>query len=296
VELDESSVVTEQASCPLCGSSDSRLFLRTDNLRRGTTRLFDIAECTGCGFRYTREPPTSASMRRYYPESYPSLAPRSASLPERVYYSLFRRLPTVPRGRLLDVGCGAGRYLRHMARRGWVVFGQDLSPVPEPTKHELAIFEGELEDAGYPPDSFDVVTLWWSIEHIRHPLRALRECHRVLKKGGTLIVATTNSRSLEAVLFGRYWHHLLVPEHYSQFTDETLAAMLARAGFSVRAVRHDLLSLGVGESLLLLLKSRRIDLSGSALARVGLGLLSVPLDLLAAACGRSALVTATATR
>jgi SAM-dependent methyltransferase len=294
-ELDESRVVTEEVSCPLCDASDSRLFLRTDNLRRGTRRLFEVVECTGCGFRYTRAPPTPASMRRYYPETYPSLAPGSASLAERAYYTLFRRLPAVKRGRLLDVGCGSGKYLRHMKRRGWEVFGQDLSPVPPAARHEHAIFEGELHDAGYPTGFFDAITLWWSIEHIRRPLRALLECHRVLRKGGTLVVATTNSSSFEAALFKRYWHHLLVPEHYSQFTDQTLSTMLARAGFAVRGVRHDLLSLGLGASLLLLLKSRRVDLPRGPLSRIGLGLLFLPLDLLAAARGRSALITAYAT-
>lgn len=287
VRVDEDKVQTEARACGLCGSTRSRLWLRTDNLRRGTKRFFDVVECADCSFRFTSPSPTLESMRLYYPEHYESWQGGRLGLPLRVYYRLFRAIRRPP-GKLLDIGCGDGRYLYLMRELGWTGHGQDISPVPDAVTKDFPFFRGEVQDAPFPAESFDVITSWFSIEHLRDPLRSLKKCHELLKPGGLIAIDTSNSDSLEASLFGRYWHHLLVPEHYWQFTEASLRRMAEAAGFRVLYVRHDALSFGFINSLQLMLKDRGIPLRiSNPLTK----LLSVPLDLAAAAMRRSALIT-----
>jgi 2-polyprenyl-3-methyl-5-hydroxy-6-metoxy-1,4-benzoquinol methylase len=87
------------------------------------------------------------------------------------------------------------------------------------------------------PGSFDVVTMWQSIEHVHEPLDILREAFKLLTPGGKLIVACPNAASWPARAFGPDWFGLDVPRHLTHFTPETLTTMLTAAGFRVEAVR-----------------------------------------------------------
>jgi SAM-dependent methyltransferase len=285
--MDESKIETEKVSCRLCGSDKERLLFKTDNARRGTKKLFNVVECLDCGFRFTNPPPTEYSMKEYYPESYEALVPEKISLLEEVYYRTFRRIPGA-KGRILDIGCGNGKFLYLLKKMGWEAYGQDLSNVPDFVKKDFKIFEGELFDSKIEDGFFDAVTLWGSIEHMRSPLKVLEECHRILKKGGSIVVWTTNNDSLEARIFRRYWHHLLVPEHYSQFTDKTLVAMVKKAGFGVERIRYDSISFGFINSIQLYLNNKNINIRVSNWLTK---LLFIPVDVISSLLKRSAMIT-----
>jgi SAM-dependent methyltransferase len=285
---DESRVRTEPVPCWLCGSRRDRPFLSADNPRRGTTTRFAVVECLDCGFKFTNPAPTAESMRLYYPDDYEALVPERLGLSEKIYYRLFRGLGARAPGTLLDVGCGNGKYLYFMRERGWNCSGQDLGRVPAFVEKDFPIFRSELSAAPIPAASFDAITLWWSIEHMRDPLAQLKACRRLLKDGGRLAIATSNVDSVEARLFGRYWHHLDVPEHYSQFTPATLAAMVEKAGFRVRSLRHDALTFGFSRSLGHFLNAR--GLPGTAVSAAA-DFLFMPLDAAAALCRRGGLIT-----
>ena len=112
-------------------------------------------------------------------------------------------LEGLPPGRLLDVGCGSGEHVHvygpgvsaaALAARGWTVFGVEPS---EAARKVLAScgaagVYADLASAGLPEASFDVVRLNWSLEHAPSPMQTLRECRRLLKPGGRLIVAVPN--------------------------------------------------------------------------------------------------------
>jgi 2-polyprenyl-3-methyl-5-hydroxy-6-metoxy-1,4-benzoquinol methylase len=131
-----------------------------------------------------------------------------------------------------------------MADQGWQVTGVDTAPsAVEHVRSEygLTAFVGSLPHDDLAPGSFDVVTMWHSLEHVHQPLAILREAHRLLVPGGKLVVATPNIDSLPYRVFGRSWYGLDLPRHLTHFTPSTLAAMVHAAGFRpepVRQVRH----------------------------------------------------------
>ena len=85
--------------------------------------------------------------------------------------------------------------------------GIDIDPetVKAVRSRGLDVRLGTLEAQGFPADYFDAIVMNHVIEHIHDPLEHLRECHRVLKKGGVLSLATPNVASLGHERFRQYW-------------------------------------------------------------------------------------------
>ena len=65
---------------------------------------------------------------------------------------------------------------------------------------------------------FDVIVIDYVLEYVNRPYEILKEVHRVLKKGGLLIVSVPDIESLQAVWTGRYWFHLDVPKHLYHYS------------------------------------------------------------------------------
>ncbi len=99
------------------------------------------------------------------------------------------------RGTLLDVGCSAGSFLLAARERGWDVHGIDVSP--DAVRHASTALDldarvATLEDAPFPPRSFDAITIFECIEHMLQPGDALQAAWRLLKDDGVLLITTPN--------------------------------------------------------------------------------------------------------
>jgi SAM-dependent methyltransferase len=144
------------------------------------------------------------------------------------------------RGRLLDVGCGNGRFLGEMRSLGWDVVGVEPDPQAAAVAREnqgVPVVEGMLEDAAFEPASFDAVHLSHVVEHVYDPVSLLTECRRVLRPGGRLVLTTPNLDGLGHRVFGPAWRGLEPPRHLHLFTPASIAECARRAGFAEVAVR-----------------------------------------------------------
>ena len=157
----------------------------------------------------------------------------------KLYHAFYKTIalpifPWRPNGRLLDVGCGKGDYLAEQRRLGWQGAGIEINPfaVQYARGHlDLDVFEGDFASWDLPSASFDIVTMWWYLEHVADPVRVLELARHVLKPNGLLALGVPNWASLDAKIFGRAWYHLDTPRHLYMFTPTTLQALLRRAGF-----------------------------------------------------------------
>jgi 2-polyprenyl-3-methyl-5-hydroxy-6-metoxy-1,4-benzoquinol methylase len=143
-------------------------------------------------------------------------------------------------GKLLDVGCGNGRFLTTMQELGWEVVG--VEPDGEAVKvareqFGLSVHEGVLEKVTFPDDTFDAITMNHVVEHLPDPISTLRECQRVLKKGGRLVVMVPNIESLGHRMYQKAWRGLEVPRHLPLFSPATLRACVEQAGLQVLELR-----------------------------------------------------------
>lgn len=152
----------------------------------------------------------------------------------------YMTLEQEPTGKLLDVGCGAGRFLHRMQKRGWQVEGVEFDPQAAnkvTQRYGIAVHVGDLPACHLPAESFDAVTLNQVMEHLYDPRATLNECLRILKPGGRLILTTPNVDSMGAVEFGRYWRGWEPPRHLHLFSVAALQRLVQQSGFEVTDAR-----------------------------------------------------------
>jgi 2-polyprenyl-3-methyl-5-hydroxy-6-metoxy-1,4-benzoquinol methylase len=145
-------------------------------------------------------------------------------------------LEYTPGGRLLEVGCGNGEYLKRMEDLGWDV--QGVEPDTEAARiardqHGVPVTAGRLEEADIPDNSLDAIIIQHVLEHVPNPLTLLRRCLCLLKPGGQLIILTPNLESLGHRLFNKSWVHLDPPRHFFLFSSSSLEASVKQAGFNI---------------------------------------------------------------
>jgi SAM-dependent methyltransferase len=95
---------------------------------------------------------------------------------------------------VVDVGCGDGDLVRHLARRGATVIGIETGPEPLRRARAASVagderyLEGIAEDLPLPAAGADAITFINSLHHVQELDRALQEAARVLRPGGTLYI------------------------------------------------------------------------------------------------------------
>jgi 2-polyprenyl-3-methyl-5-hydroxy-6-metoxy-1,4-benzoquinol methylase len=164
-----------------------------------------------------------------------------ALLPSRSNYvdASVMYLPSSSRGRLLDIGCGSGGTLGVMRDLGWDAEGIDFDPVNVENARSkfLKVRLGTLREQEYDNDSFDAIVMCHVIEHVHDPLDLVRECQRVLKPGGRLVVLTPNVDSWGHRQFQRAWLFLDPPRHLYLFNEATLKSLGAKANLETVVAR-----------------------------------------------------------
>jgi 2-polyprenyl-3-methyl-5-hydroxy-6-metoxy-1,4-benzoquinol methylase len=116
---------------------------------------------------------------------------------QMVYYRYYTAGKFVRGKQVLEVGCGAGIGLGYLAKRAKKVIGTDYSEdnLRYAQQHYKGKIELLLQDAhnlAFKDNSFDVIVVMEVIFYLRHVGKFLDECHRVLKKEGTLIICLPN--------------------------------------------------------------------------------------------------------
>jgi predicted SAM-dependent methyltransferase len=76
-------------------------------------------------------------------------------------------------------------------------------------------------------------------EHLSDPTQTLHELHRILKPGGTVVLAVPQSKCLAYWLFGKYWVQLDIPRHLFTHSTATLKEYAKKTGFSVKKIRFN---------------------------------------------------------
>ncbi len=233
--------------CQLCGSSE-----RTLKFQDGPFRLFTCR----CGLVYVTPRLHGKALLDVYGASYwksddPKVRgyadyARQAALYLKTYRKrmqlVSKWLPA--KGRILDVGCAAGYFLRVAAAAGHDVHGCELSaPIAQeaiaalgPERVHIGLLDEAVRVKGWQPASFDLVTAWDVIEHVPEPQGLLAQMRALLKPGGRLLLETQNVASRWARLLGKAWHHYKHLEHLYHFDPRTIRTLLEGQGFRVKAL------------------------------------------------------------
>lgn len=222
----------EEIPCPICEES------RRDPLHLEDS--FQMVRCPSCQFIFLNPRPTIESLHYFYQQYLPEEESSIESW-EKMMKPVFHRAGNLlkqyrRKGRLLDVGSGFGFFLSEMKNRGWDVTGIEISQKAMDYARDvlgLTIHPGPLEKANFPDDYFDAVTGFYVIEHLPYPMVFLRECYRILKPGGLLLLRYPHTTPIKNLLqiFGIKNRLYDLPAHLSDFSPKMIQRCLERIGF-----------------------------------------------------------------
>ena len=145
-------------------------------------------------------------------------------------------------GSILDLGCSSGGFLAGLNRASWKLHGVEMSESVASEARATTgadVFVGDIEDAPFPPSSFDVITCFHVFEHLYNPREVLAKANEWLKPGGLLYLMVPNIDSAGFHIFGSYWYALELPRHISFFSPKSLRTLARRVGFEEVSVTTD---------------------------------------------------------
>ena len=227
-------------NCPICGKGSV-----SEGISLGG---YSIVRCADCDFRFA---PDAYSADFSYDDVYESpeyistqiQAIQSVKDPRTfseigTYKPFFKAVQNI-RGRcnkLLDVGCGVGRFLHAARAAGWCVEGIDSSERAISVGQMAATFPmtmGTIESVAHSGKQYDVVTMFEVLEHVSDPVSQLRQAAHVILSNGSLFCTVPNwDCALVRCSSNPAW---LPPIHLNFFTKRSLRALAEKAGFEVVA-------------------------------------------------------------
>lgn len=243
--------MAETKKCAICGSRKIEFAFRNKDRLYGIDRkVFEWSKCSNCGVLFLNPTPSPEELSRYYPDNYISKKNQSdkrnrmiswlydlfyvkKNIPLKIlFFPLKNLLRTMPKkGKFLDVGCGNGRFLILAKKNGIDVHGVD--PFIEGDIPELNVLNKNLVEAKYPDKFFDTISLNNVLEHTQDPLDMLKECKRILKDDGEILVNVPNSSSLNRFIFGSKWVSLDTPRHTFIFADKTMKTICGNLSLKI---------------------------------------------------------------
>lgn len=220
--------------CNLCGSSDVEVL--GDRDRDG--RPLRTTICRNCGLVWSNPRPGEEEVRRYYSREYrldykgratPSM--RHIARSGRGALNRYRALaPYLTRGaRILDAGAGGGEVVYVLRKLGFDASG--LEPDEAYARHAretlgVPVTTGFVQDASFPANTFDVVTMYHALEHVEDPSAILSRLRGWMVEQGVLLIEVPN---VEAVCIAP--EHRFHFAHFYNFNRGSLEALGRKAGF-----------------------------------------------------------------
>lgn len=130
-------------------------------------------------------------------------------------------------GKILDLGCGRGDYLKTFRDLGLESYGTDISHEAPNYAEGIPVVVSDLEndDLPYQEVEFDFIFSKSVIEHMQDPMRLLTYSHQRLKQGGTAVILTP---SWEHNYKGAFY---IDHTHVTPFTRASLEDALKIAGY-----------------------------------------------------------------
>jgi SAM-dependent methyltransferase len=231
--------------CGLCAAQSHPVLKGRPDTEYGIARRLDYWDCQGCGLVFADPVPTELIPSFYAAYSTHSDAPVEAHAgfwrvvdaltPAVDRNGAFETLGVARDVRLLDFGCGAGRFLRQLADAGFTqLSGCDFDPkAAAAAMPEISFYAGldALGDA-----QFDVITLNHVLEHLEDVPGSIARLRQHLAPGGLIYIRTPNAQSVLSRMFGAAWRGWETPRHLNILTFEAMRRATAVAGARVESL------------------------------------------------------------
>jgi SAM-dependent methyltransferase len=221
-------------NCPLCGApaDDARPFVKT-------AKGYDLYECA-CGLVYGKEYYGEDEIFSIYDEAY-ARGYEQPNLVKLIRGYADRFFGARERGRLLEVGCGTGQFLRRLKELGYDVRGIEVGEALAARAKDLDVKVMPFEKMRVPPPvaRFDYVVTFHVLEHFVDPVAAVEKIAKMLKPEGVWFNYMPNVRAWRRDVHGPGWIHFdptNAAEHITFFDEKTIRGLAEKAGLEVYLV------------------------------------------------------------
>lgn len=170
---------------------------------------------------------------------------QEAAVGKELLNEIKEKIKTLPGlGEVLELGCGTGYFTETIVQKADHLFATDLSDellesaAKRINNNNVTFQKKNCMSTSFPPAKFDALFMANLIHVIEDPLKALQECHRVLKKDGLLIVTSFTSYGMKPWEIIKMSYRVLniwrkPPKHIHRFSPDRLGALMKSAGFSI---------------------------------------------------------------
>jgi SAM-dependent methyltransferase len=247
--------VDQVPACPVCSSHRRSYLTCGHDYELETCRNeWHFWRCSDCSAIWLDPRPANDTLDVIYPQHYyayamsekiSSFALKGKEILDRIKFNKILRHAPSPTS-FLDIGCGDGRYLKMLSRRGIPkerIYGLELSgdAVLRLREEGFQTYTQRVEDfMEIPAASIDLVTMFHVIEHVADPIHVVKKVVDWLSPGGIFVVETPNIDSWDAMLFkGRWWGGYHIPRHWTLFQADSLRRLLEAAGLDVLHISYE---------------------------------------------------------
>jgi len=231
-----------QDKCPICRSRDTvELYPENIDLHKLTftyefspesQKTFRVVRCRDCTHAFCSPLPKNiykeyedVADKEYLRQS------QTRKLSSQSVLNIISRYS--PSGKMLDVGCATGDFLKIAKDFGYLVEGLELSKwSSEIVRNKGIKVHRELLRtlSSRLPQKFDVITMWGVIEHFQNPRNEMIYVNKLLKPGGILAVWTGDVDGIMSRILGRRWWYWQ-GQHIQYFTSSSLNRLGLLTGF-----------------------------------------------------------------
>lgn len=206
-----------------------------------TKNRWDIVRCDACDFVFVDPLPSESQIEEFYNKHSEPLEQRIAEYLKH-YRSRARRnkrkiklLEKIQKqkGRILDIGCGLGLFVKSASEMDWEAYGVDIDK--DMIEYGKRTFDAHLicaplNKAGFPDEYFDAITMLNLLDHIREPLIFLKEVERILKPHGVIYLNVHDVEGWKAKRYRENWGAYCPLGHLYYYSHKTLQALLDKVG------------------------------------------------------------------
>lgn len=204
---------------------------------------FSINRCLVCRTVFLTPSPTPEQLEQAYDDSYYGRGQAKFIGFIEMVLDYFRsaRARKVsryisPPAKILDIGCGNGRFLGNLIDKGYETCGIELPGKAAQRARKIPRLHlkiGRLSANDFHDKYFDAITMWHVFEHFSEPKSTLKIIQKIVKPGGYLIISMPNIESFQSRLFRGKWLALDPPKHLFFMGAADLASNIKGFGFDL---------------------------------------------------------------
>ena len=139
------------------------------------------------------------------------------------------------KSKVLDIGCGDGKILSFLKKRGHEVVGTEYDTTYKKkisNKKKIVIYSNNK--ALKAKKKYDLIILTQVLPHLEDANKIIIKIRNSLKNSGTVYISMPNFSSIQSKLTKSSWHHLDIPRHFYHFNEKTFIKYMSRKKFYLK--------------------------------------------------------------